>query len=337
MSLGDQQPTDAGQNPQLIEIIFLGTGTSGRLPNVTCLTRKKVVCQTCPLALTPEGRKNRRRNTSILARWRRANGSVFTLLVDCGKSFYESALEWLPHFKIERIDAVFLTHGHADAMFGLDDLRSFSTVQRMAIPIYATERTMRVVRPAFPYLVDRSKATGGGDVARLDFHIIDPENPVFIGDMKVTPLPVHHGYDDGGTPFINLGLRIDNVAYIADVNYIPDSTRKLMHGLELVVLDALKPTPFTSHFGYHQAIGECRLIGARRSLLTDFAHMLEHETMTRDLMELEQKEGIWIRPAYDGMFLTRTTALNKDADVHDWTEEPEHLDDGAIPHRLPRC
>jgi phosphoribosyl 1,2-cyclic phosphodiesterase len=81
--------------------------------------------------------------------------------------YLASALEWLPHYSINKIDAVFLTHGHADAILGLDDLRSFSIMQRTDIPIYVTETTRKVVSTTFPYLIDRSKATGNYNLGCL--------------------------------------------------------------------------------------------------------------------------------------------------------------------------
>ncbi|KAI8048517.1 beta-lactamase-like protein [Syncephalis plumigaleata] len=270
MTPGIQMPL-VTDTPQLVEVIFLGTGTSGCLPNVTCLSIGPTPgCRACKLAMTPAGRKNRRRNTSIIARWLCPDGSLYNLLVDCGKSFYASALEWLPHYGINKIDAVFLTHGHADAILGLDDYVHFLTT--------------------FPYLVDRSKATG--DVALLDFRTFDENKPLALRhDIQVMPLPVYHGLDTDGNIFYNIGLLMDKR------EFYPETTRVHLSNLEVIVLDALKRNePFTSHFGYQQAIDEC----------------------------IKSDTDIYIRPAYDGMHLLRRPVSNSSVDSNevefDWIE-----------------
>jgi hypothetical protein len=83
--------------------------------------------------------------------------------------------------------------------------------------------------------------------------------------------------------------------------------------------------PFISHFGYKQAIDECFNINAKRSFLTDFAHMLEHKTMENDLKKLESETNVYIRPAYDGMRLLRRPVSDPSIDSNeiefDWIEE----------------
>ncbi|KAI9592009.1 beta-lactamase-like protein [Syncephalis fuscata] len=318
----ESQMLSAADKPCLVEVIFLGTGTSGCLPNVTCLSiEERPGCRACKVAMTHAGRKNRRRNTSIVARWQRPDGSLFNLLVDCGKTFYTSALDCFPRYRINKIDAVLLTHGHADAIFGLDDLRSFSAVQGTNIPIYATAKTLEVVHAAFPYLVDRRKATGGGNVAALEFRTFNENKPLVLErNIEITPLPVHHGYDADGEIFYNVGVLMDQFAYIADVNYIPATTRSHLSNLEVIVLDALQLTPFISHFSYQQAIDECFSIKAKRSFLIDFTHMLEHDAMVKELTDLESENDIHIRPTYDGMRLRRTLVPNAKLDQYDWID-----------------
>jgi len=122
------------------DLIFLGTGTSGSVPNISCLTAppEQEPCRTCLSTLTPEGKKNIRRNTSAIVRVDDADGrKVYaanfwpvyrfrswliivhlhlprTILIDTGKNFQAAALEWFPRYGLRRIDAVLLTHGHAD-------------------------------------------------------------------------------------------------------------------------------------------------------------------------------------------------------------------------------
>ncbi|RUS14953.1 hypothetical protein BC937DRAFT_93103, partial [Endogone sp. FLAS-F59071] len=145
------------------EIIFLGTGTSSCIPTVPCLTAPNPVCKPCLSTLTPKGAKNIRKNTSLLVRVRKddTEGRLRNILIDSGKTFYESALRLFPRYRIREIDALVLTHGHADAMYGLDDLRAWTQKDSIQeyISIYLDQETMRSIEITFPYLVDSSKAT----------------------------------------------------------------------------------------------------------------------------------------------------------------------------------
>ncbi|EEB97055.1 hypothetical protein MPER_03707 [Moniliophthora perniciosa FA553] len=112
-------------NAPTTELIFVGTGTSSSLPNVNCLTQPPdgKQCKTCLSTLAPEGKKNVRRNTSAVVRIDGKDDRKITIVIDAGKTFQAAAVEWFPKFKLRRIDALLLTHAHADAMNGLDDLR----------------------------------------------------------------------------------------------------------------------------------------------------------------------------------------------------------------------
>jgi phosphoribosyl 1,2-cyclic phosphodiesterase len=163
-----------------MEVIIIGSGTSGCVPNISCLISKPVQCTVCKSAVEVPQSKNRRRNTSALFRVPHPTipDRVVTILIDAGKTFYESALSWFPQHDVYRLDAVVLSHGHADAMMGLDDLRQWTlrSSHREAIqptvPIYCDQDTFEVVARAFPYTVDTKHATGSGEVAALQYHFI---------------------------------------------------------------------------------------------------------------------------------------------------------------------
>jgi phosphoribosyl 1,2-cyclic phosphodiesterase len=186
------------------EFIFLGTGTSGSVPNVSCITKQpKANCKVCVLASTlePEGdqwNKNRRFNTSGIYRYTHSDGRVRNVLVDCGKTFYPSSLHWFPRFDISSIDAVILTHGHADAMMGLDDLRQWTWTgagnQPKTIPIYLNQETMDVVSSVFPYIVDSSKATGGGQVSSVEFYVFDSKSCTDFCIEELHVIPFEGGF-----------------------------------------------------------------------------------------------------------------------------------------------
>lgn len=301
---------------KLEEVILLGTGTSGGIPNTCCLTDPQKKCKTCLLSQEFTVHKddgkvwynpNKRRNTSCLLRIRMDDDSIKNILIDAGKTFYESTMEWFSKYNFRRLDAVILTHGHADAMLGLDDLRQWTIggenkVQEY-IPIYLSEETMDVVSHAFPYLINKQLASGGGDISQLRFNVIDIDKPFYIDNIKITPLPVHHGtYKDN--PFICLGFRVDDFSYMSDVVKIPEKTFELVKGSSVIIIDALRYKPHKSHFSVDEALNALiNLKPDKTCYLTGMAHYLEHEQLSKELEENEllQKAGLTVKVAYDGL------------------------------------
>ncbi|KAJ1730662.1 hypothetical protein LPJ61_002898 [Coemansia biformis] len=287
---------------RVTSIIFMGTGTSGCIPNVPCITSDNPKCKVCKYSLTAEGAKNRRRNTSLLVCVSHPDGRQRNILIDCGKTFYEAAVDVFVKHNIKTIDAVILTHGHADAMMGLDSLRQWTALQKTPLPIFCDNDTLRTIACAFPYLVDTDKATGSGYVPQLEFHTIDEPYAAFecMGIM-FQPLRVEHGTHSDGCPYYCNGFRFGNVSYISDCSRIPDSTRPLIEGTELLILDALTWAPYSSHFGYYQALDEVRFFRPSRTLLTDFSHRMSHAEMEQKAEQLLADEGLVVDPSFDGL------------------------------------
>ncbi|KAJ3490481.1 hypothetical protein NLI96_g1414 [Meripilus lineatus] len=201
------------------ELIFMGTGTSSSVPHVDCLTAPPGAeqCRTCLSTLYPEGKKNIRRNTSAVVRMRGPDGvrryvltlglvlipgndvrnDLRTIVIDVGKNFQTAAVEWFPKYGLRRIDAVLITHAHADAMNGLDDLRGWTLRGAIQphVDLYVSQATFKEVQRAFPYLVAKEFASGGGDVPEFKWHIIDDRVPFEIENtgIQITPFAVHHG------------------------------------------------------------------------------------------------------------------------------------------------
>ncbi|KAK4796173.1 hypothetical protein SAY86_028499 [Trapa natans] len=224
------------------EIIFIGTGTSEGIPRVSCLTNTVKKCAVCWKAIEP-GNKNKRLNTSILIRHSRPNGKR-NILIDAGKFFYHSALHWFPAYGIRTIDAVIITHSHADAIGGLDDLRDWTNNVQPHIPIYVAKRDFEVMKKTHYYLVDTRVVLAGAAVSELQFNIIT-EEPFVVDDMMFTPLPVWHGQG-----YRSLGFRFGNICYISDVSEIPEETYPLLKDCDILILDALRPDRSSAtHFG----------------------------------------------------------------------------------------
>lgn len=186
-------------SPPLVELLFLGTGTSSSIPHLDCLTAppNRKPCLTCLSTLTPEGKKNIRRNTSAALRISGKDGKKSTVVIDVGKNFQAAAVEWFPKYGLREIDAVIITHAHADAMNGLDDLRGWTLggAIQTHIDVYVSQSTFQEVQRSFPYLVSKEFASGGGDVPDFEWHIIEDKVPFEIKDtgVQITPFIVHHG------------------------------------------------------------------------------------------------------------------------------------------------
>ena len=281
----------------MTELIFLGTGTSEGVPRVSCLTREPVTCPVCPTAASA-GSRNLRRNTSLLVKFAHPDGRVRNIVIDTGKFFWQSAIAWFPKYRVPSIDAVVLTHAHADAAGGLDDLRDWTNNVQRSIPVYVRDQDMDVIGRTFFYLVDPSKATSAGGVSKLAFTSID-DGPFDVEGLRFTPLPVWHG-----NPHSAFGYRFGDVSYLPDVSEIPEATITLMNWTRLLILDALRPRrPHRSHLTLEQALDYVRKLRPDRALLTDMTHDYDHETTNAELARLRATEGIDVQLAYDGQLV----------------------------------
>jgi phosphoribosyl 1,2-cyclic phosphate phosphodiesterase len=249
---------------------FLGTGTSMGVPMLGC---------DCPVC-TSTNPKNHRYRCSVLIGTPRGN-----VLIDTTP---ELRLQLLRE-NVKLVHAVVYTHYHVDHLFGLDDLRIFPLKLNGPLPIYCTDEVEAIIRQAFAYVF----APGSGDlpigmIPQLELNRID-ERPFEVLGERFTPIPLLHGR------FNVFGFRIGNVAYCTDVSGIPDRSWSLLEGLEVFVIDALRPgKPHPSHFSLEQAVEAIRRVKPRRAYFTHMAHTMEYDELMRTLPK-------GIEPAYDGL------------------------------------
>ena len=200
-------------------------------------------------------------------RWRPSLAIAFddgaSVLVDASPDLRAQALR----FGLARVDAILLTHAHADHVLGLDDVRIYNFRQRSAIPCYGAGRALTGVRRMFDYVFDPATPQGGGLPQLALREVIGPFS---LGGATVVPVPLLHG------TLPVLGFRIGAFAYLTDCNAVPDASWPLLEGLDVLVLDALRHNPHRTHFTVEQAVEVARRIGARRTFFTHIAHDLPH-------------------------------------------------------------
>lgn len=241
-------------------------------------------------------------------------------MIDCGKSFFEMALQIWPRAKLRKIDALLLTHAHADAMLGLDDLRGWTLGRFIqdSIPIYCSQVTYDAVKDMFPYMIDSGKATGGGDIPAFTWHVIEEDKRFWVEscEINVDALRVEHGryFDEARTPFICLGFRICDVSYVSDASAIPTETKKKIEGSRVLILDALKKGPHASHFSIDEALAFVHSLEqpAERTYLLDFTHDVDHYDLEKSL---KKSETLDIVPAFDGQQIRLDSAMIEEIDL----------------------
>jgi phosphoribosyl 1,2-cyclic phosphate phosphodiesterase len=173
---------------------------------------------------------------------------------------------------IDHLDAVVYTHGHADHILGLDDIRPFNLKQRGAVPIYAALETIGILRRQFAYIFEEAKP--GATVPLIELHTID--GPFDLFGVRFVPIPAMHGAD----PVI--GFRIGKMAYLTDFSQVPDSSKALLGGLDDFILDALRYVPHPTHSSVEQSLALVAELKPKRAWFTHICHDLgDAETNSR--------------------------------------------------------
>lgn len=247
-----------------MKITILGSGTSTGVPMVGC------DCGVC----TSTDHRDKRTRASLLVRYNDRN-----ILIDTSTDLRRQSLR----HNIQRIDAVLITHAHADHINGIDDLRGFHFLHKEIIPCFASRETLKILHNGFSYIFNEYE--GSGYTPLLSANEISGIFELF--GKSILPIPLQHGKT------ISYGYRIGNFAYLTDCSAIPAQSLKLLQGLELLVIDGLRWTMHPFHFNITGAIDAARQTKASRTILTHLTH------------EIAYSEGNKLPPgfelAYDGM------------------------------------
>jgi len=251
------------------EITFLGTGTSNGIPVIGC---------DCAVCRSGDPRDRRTRTSALVRVGERS------VLIDTAT---ELRVQALTH-DIRRVDAVLMTHAHADHTAGIDDLRRFNELQQQHIPVYADSVTAGHLRERYAYTFTDIYPFYGG---KPDLILHEIDGPFDLFGQGIIPIPVLHGR----LPIT--GYRIGDLAYITDAKEIPPASLALLDDLDVLVLNALRQRGHPTHLSFAEAVDVIREVRPRRAYLVHLSHETSHAAAQALL-----PAGIEI--AWDGLTVT---------------------------------
>jgi len=257
-----------------MEVVILGSGTSQGVPMIACR---------CPVCTSPDPR-NRRTRCSI-----HVVMDGLHVQVDAAQEFREQCLRQ----GVDRMDLFILTHGHADHVAGMDDLRRFCDLRGgSALTVYSTDEGMSRVIAMYPYAIMERPVVRGYPAFQLAEMPAALELPQ--GTIRSTLLP-HGGVNVLGLVFEERGSGAKFV-YYTDCKRVPTEARALAAGARAVVLDGLRPEPHPTHLSIPEAVDVARALGAPVTYLTHLTHAVDHASFEATLPPE-------VRLAYDGLRL----------------------------------
>ena len=189
---------------------------------------------------------------------------------------------------IANLDGVIYTHGHADHVHGIDDLRPIVFARRDRLTVWADGPTQERLYSGFSYVIVQPEGSPYPPI--LDLKMIHGDVTVEGAGGAITfqPFEVGHGSIDA------LGFRIGNMAYLPDVAEIYDAAWTALEDLDVWVLDALRRDPHPTHAHLDKSLEWIAKAKPKRAILTNMHTDLDYDTLCDELPD-------HIRPAYDGL------------------------------------
>ena len=259
-------PGDAGPEPGRLVVTILGSGTSGGVPRIAC------GCATCT---STDPRDRRTRASALLAYGDRR------VLIDAGPDLRAQALA----AGLDRLDAVLLTHDHADAVAGLDDLRYYNERSGDYLDVRTYPDSLAIVVDRFRYaFIPGQRRFAGLPMLRP----AELAGPFVVGGRRFVPVPIVHG------DRIIAGYRTGGFAYCSDVKRIDADGRLLLRDLDVLVISALRDVPHPTHQTVDEALAVIADLRPRRAILTHLDHDLVHA-------ELAARLPAGVEVAHDGL------------------------------------
>lgn len=252
-----------------MKLTFLGTGTSTGVPQIGC---------NCSVCTSTDSRDKRLRTSALLET---NNGN--NLLIDCGPDFRMQML----NAGSPSLTAALITHTHYDHVGGVDDMRPYCATGKFNV--YCRADVAEDLRNRVPYCFRKNLYPG---VPTFNLHEVDDHTAFHIGDDLIIPLPVMH------FKMPILGYRIGDLAYVTDCKTMPDSTIELMHGVKVLVINALRIEEHMSHINLAEALEIIEKVKPQKAYLTHISHhMGKHADVQPTLPDN-------VALAYDGLSIT---------------------------------
>jgi len=230
----------------------------------------------------PNDPRNRRRRVSVLVE---VGGVV--ILIDTSPDLREQLLD----AGVTRIDAVVMTHAHADHLHGIDDLRSVNRLMRSAIPLYANARTLAEIGSRFGYVLKPVEEPERFYKPTLVPYEI--AGPFEIHGISVLPFVQDHGFS------ATLGFRIGGFAYSTDVTELDDNAFAALEGIELWIVDCLRREPHPTHSHLAKTLSWIARVRPRHAVLTHMDQSLDYRELCAELPN-------GVEPGYDGLVIDLT-------------------------------
>lgn len=251
----------------MIELTFLGTGTSQGVPVIAC------ECDVC-ISLDP---KDKRLRTSAMISYRGKN-----IVIDSGPDFRQQMLRE----KVMDIEAILYTHEHKDHVAGMDDVRAFNFKHKKDMPVYVDEAVENALKREFPYVFANLSYPG---IPKVAIHRIDKNTKFERIGLQITPIEVMH------YKLPVLGYRFGDICYITDANFIAEEEKEKIKGSKILVLNALQRETHISHFTLQEALDLIKELKPERAYLTHVSHRMgKHEELSKLL-----PDNVFF--AYDGL------------------------------------
>jgi phosphoribosyl 1,2-cyclic phosphate phosphodiesterase len=261
-----------------LRVTLLGTGTSHGVPMIGC---------DCAVCRSTDPRDKRTRPSILIESGVAGLKTRPTYtLVDTSPDLRMQALTW----GVTRVDAILFTHGHADHILGLDEVRRFNIATRAPMPCYGDAATIADIRQTFAYIFKDGPHVGGG---LPQIQLSEIVGPFCLGDVEIVPVPIFHG------PRLILGFRVESFAYLTDCSRIPDASWPLLSGVRTLVVDALRDRPHPTHFSVSEALDVVKRVAPDRAYFTHICHDLPHAATCARL-----PRGVEL--AYDGLVIETT-------------------------------